>query len=288
VPNDLTSDSLQPAHPSQQSIEESERDRRSERFWNAQVADSRYQGEDGPGMLISSSAIASLRRQQEETIVAKLLPLDRSLRVLDVGCGTGRWSYWFGAQVKEVVGIDFSEAMIARCRERLESKSLSNVTFYHRNAWDFTDLGQFDFIFAGGVLQCLTDEQLQFFVRSASSVLSPGQYCLTRDSVLSRRFDQSGDYPVHYRTSLEYESGFHSAGLNRVADHRAFLFPQLVSKLPPWLPLRGKWLEHAVQVDGFVFTHPPVSWLLPVYQKLTGRGIGAVPDHRFFLYQKAG
>jgi SAM-dependent methyltransferase len=260
---------------------------RSRRFWDAQVRDHRYEGLDGPGMLLFDDRLVAMRRGREESIMQRLLDdvLKRSpLRVLDAGCGTGRWSFWFAKHGAHVTAIDFSQEMIDRCCERQqelrdsgESATAEFITFRQQNAWEVDD---------GGVLQCLEDERISEFARRASRALQPEGVILTRDSVLSHRVDQDGEYPVHYRRAAEYESVFNACGLTKIRDAGAWIHPQFITKLPGWFPLSGHLLALAVDVDGWLLTHAPLKWLLPVYQRVTGRGIGAVPDHRFFLYQR--
>ena len=269
---------------------------RSRRFWDAQVRDRRYEALDGPGMLLFDDRLVALRRGREEAVMQRLLDdvLKRSpLRVLDAGCGTGRWSFWFANHGAQVTAIDFSQEMIDRCHQRQqelrdsgESETADLITFRQQNAWEVDDEGRFDVIFCGGVLQCLDDEHVAEFARRASRALLPEGVILTRDSVLPRRVDQHGDYPVHYRRAAEYESVFNACGLTKIRDSGAWIHPQFVTKLPGWFPLLGRPLALAVDVDGWLLTHAPLKWLLPVYQRVTGRGIGAVPDHRFFLYQR--
>lgn len=269
---------------------------RSRRFWDAQVQDRRYEGVDGPGMLLFDDRLVALRRGREESVMLRLLDdvLRRTdLKVLDAGCGTGRWSFWFAKHGAEVTAIDFSREMIDRCCERQrelcnsgEAETASLITFRQQNAWEIDGDGQFDVVFAGGVLQCLDDEHVSEFARCAGCALRPEGVVLTRDSVLSRRVDQDGDYPVHYRRAAEYESVFNACGLGKVRDAGAWIHPQFITKLPSWLPVSGRPLEVAVDVDGWLLTHAPLKWLLPLYRRVSGRGIGAVPDHRFFLYQQ--
>lgn len=269
---------------------------RSRGFWDAQVRDSRYGALDGPGMLLYDDRLVELRRRREESVILRLLgDLLRkpSLRVLDAGCGTGRWSFWFARHGAQVTAIDFSREMIERCYERQqvlrdsnESVTADLITFHQQNAWEVDGIGQFDVVFCGGVLQCLDDEQVSDFARRATGALRPEGVILTRDSVLSRRVDQDGDYPVHYRRTADYESVFNACGLTKTSDEDAWIHPQFITKLPRWFPLSGRLLEFAVDLDGWLLTHAPMKWLLPLYRRVTGRGIGAVPDHRFFLYRR--
>jgi SAM-dependent methyltransferase len=247
-------------------------------------------------MLLFDDRLVALRRGREETAIQRLLGdvLRRtSLRVLDAGCGTGRWSFWFARHGAQVTAIDFSQEMIDRCCERQqglresgESETADLITFRQQNAWEVDDGGEFDLIFCGGVLQCLDDKHVSEFAQRASRALQPDGVVLTRDSVLCRRVDQDGDYPVHYRRAAEYESAFSASGLTKAQDVGAWIHPQFITKLPGWFPLSGRPLAFAVDVDGWLLTHAPLRWLLPLYQRLIGRGFGAVPDHRFFLYRR--
>jgi len=268
---------------------------RSRKFWDAQVRDQRYSAVDGPGMLLFDSRLVEIRRRREEAIVQRLLldPFQRTdVRILDAGCGTGRWSFWFADRGATVIGTDFSGEMIGRCLERqqvIKQQGLTvadRIAFRQQNLWDVQDEAGFDVIFCGGVLQCVSDDELKQFAERVVPLLKTGGLLLTRDSVLRRRVDLSGNFPVHYRRDTEYADIFSQHGLTRLCSTRAWIQPQLVTRIPQWFPLKGKPLELIADADGWLLTHPPLRWLLPVYRKVTGRGIGAVPDHRFFLYQR--
>jgi ubiquinone/menaquinone biosynthesis C-methylase UbiE len=50
------------------------------------------------------------------------------MSMLDIGVGAGRTTHHFAGLVKEYIGIDYSEKMIARCRERFAEAS-GNISF---------------------------------------------------------------------------------------------------------------------------------------------------------------
>ena len=60
----------------------------------------------------------------EEEAVLREVDCQPGTAVLDAGCGTGRYSGRFQALGGEVVGLDFSPAMLARARARYPSLSL--------------------------------------------------------------------------------------------------------------------------------------------------------------------
>ena len=77
--------------------------------------------------------------------------------VLDVGCGTGRWSYYLSPKVKFIEAIDPSEAVLAaaqltgtRQNIRITKAGVDNIPF---------DDNSFDFIFSLGVLHHIPDTQ---------------------------------------------------------------------------------------------------------------------------------
>ena len=53
----------------------------------------------------------------------------KSDRVLDVATGTGFTALAFASRVKEVVGLDVSEGMLAQARANAQKEGLANVTF---------------------------------------------------------------------------------------------------------------------------------------------------------------
>ena len=63
--------------------------------------------------------------------------LDRSWSVCDAGCGIGQLTAGLSPYVKQVTGVDRSEAAIAHLKARLESEKLANA---HAVCADFENL----------------------------------------------------------------------------------------------------------------------------------------------------
>lgn len=63
--------------------------------------------------------------QGECDFIESELQFDKSLRILDVGCGTGRHSIELTKRGYRVTGIDLSESQLARAREKAGEQSVS-------------------------------------------------------------------------------------------------------------------------------------------------------------------
>jgi 2-polyprenyl-3-methyl-5-hydroxy-6-metoxy-1,4-benzoquinol methylase len=68
---------------------------------------------------------------------------NRSLMILDIGCGTGRHSIELAKRGYSVTGIDLSESLLARAREKAEALDL-RVDFWRHDARDLPFNNEFD------------------------------------------------------------------------------------------------------------------------------------------------
>jgi SAM-dependent methyltransferase len=104
-----------------------------------------------------------------------LLGADR--RILDLGCGIGRFAEVLGAKAKSVVGIDISGEMIAAARRRCGA--LPNVTFMQSSGLDLSlfEEGDFDLVLAADTFPYLVQSGMSLVethVAEAARVLRPG------------------------------------------------------------------------------------------------------------------
>lgn len=79
-------------------------------------------------------------------------------KVLEVGCGTGLNTAYLADAAAEVVGIDISEEMLAKARQRIETKNVSFLVTDITQKWNFKD-HSFDLIVANLVLEHIEDLQ---------------------------------------------------------------------------------------------------------------------------------
>jgi ubiquinone/menaquinone biosynthesis C-methylase UbiE len=86
-------------------------------------------------------------RKPEVTILNELSEKLRDMKMLDIGVGAGRTTFFFACLTKEYVGIDYSPSMIAAAEKKFENypKKISFLTMDARNMSFFPD-GYFDFI----------------------------------------------------------------------------------------------------------------------------------------------
>lgn len=88
------------------------------------------------------------------------LTFDKSLKILDVGCGTGRHAIELSKRGYSLTGIDLSESQLARAREKAESKKLK-IDFQKQDARNLPFNNEFDaaiMLCEGGFPLMETDE----------------------------------------------------------------------------------------------------------------------------------
>jgi SAM-dependent methyltransferase len=86
------------------------------------------------------------------------LTVDAGTRVLDVGCGIGRWSRLLAARGAVVTGVDLSPTMIAQAKQRAAIEGIAErCRFEVKDVSDLDVGGQFDLIIGVTVLQHILD-----------------------------------------------------------------------------------------------------------------------------------
>lgn len=92
--------------------------------------------------------------------IEKELGFNKSLKILDVGCGTGRHSIELTKRGYSVTGIDLSESQLQRARDKAKSENLI-IDFQQQDARNLTFNHEFDaaiMLCEGGFALMETDE----------------------------------------------------------------------------------------------------------------------------------
>src|SRR5581483_8256805 len=97
-------------------------------------------------------------------------------RVLDVGCGVGRWSRLLAARGAHVTGVDLSPTMIDQARRRAVLEGVADLCDFRVQDLSRLDVeGPFDLVLGVTVLQHILDpELLSAAVRGMTARLAPG------------------------------------------------------------------------------------------------------------------
>jgi cyclopropane fatty-acyl-phospholipid synthase-like methyltransferase len=183
--------------------------------------------------------LAERRDVAERQRLAPLLRLDGGQRLLDIGCGTGRWVDTLGPLVAAYHGIDLSEGLTSFARKRFAQRS--HVRFTVASAVDFTldSIGErepFNRILVGGLLIYLNDENMGRALNCIRQAIAmEGALLLFREPVAQRdrltivdHFSQDLDaeYNAIYRTRDElcesFGRAFGPAGLSVISHGYVF------------------------------------------------------------------
>ena len=110
------------------------------------------------------------------------LKSDKSLKILDVGCGTGRHAIELSKRGYIVTGIDLSETQLARAREKAENNNLT-IDFQRQDARNLSFNNEFDvaiMLCEGGFPLMETDEMNYEILKSVTkSLKEDGKFIFT-------------------------------------------------------------------------------------------------------------
>ena len=108
-----------------------------------------------------------------ETLRQANLSLD-GRKVIEVGCGTGRNTVWLAERAAEIVGLDFSKAMLARARARVNDPTVRFVQHDARVTWPLTDASG-DVVIAMLILEHVEHIET-VFAEAARVLITGGQF----------------------------------------------------------------------------------------------------------------
>lgn len=100
--------------------------------------------------------------------------VDRSQRVLSLGCGDGSIEERLAPHAGEIVGLDLSAVAIEQARARCVAAGIRNATFVAVDRLRLEPLGQFDAVAAFAFLHHLADPAIAEVLRGARAALRPG------------------------------------------------------------------------------------------------------------------
>lgn len=155
--------------------------------------------------------LASRRDAHERSVVLPLLAPAPGDRVLDIGCGYGRWAEELSGEVASYVGVDFSGELLKLARARgLPRTSFQRLAAQEISATTLESPGPFDLFICSGILIYLNDVDVSRLARSIAELSGPSARVYLREPMaitgsrltLDRFHSQElqRDYSAIYRT----------------------------------------------------------------------------------------
>ena len=136
-------------------------------------------------------------------------------RVLDIGCGVGRWSRCLAARGAEVTGVDVSPTMIAEARRRVHQAGLTERCRFYVQDLTQLDAGRpYDLVLAVTVLQHVLDEErLRAGLSRMAGHLAPGGRMLLLEAAPMRINTRCDSSIFMARERARYRELFEHSGL---------------------------------------------------------------------------
>lgn len=136
-----------------------------------------------------------------------ILAATKNTRVLDVGCGVGRWSSRLLQLDANVIGIDIAENMVREAKRRQRaSNNEAKAEFAIATAQNlpFKD-SIFDYVLSVTVLQHIVDDgEAKKSALEMVRVIKPGGKIILLEILLERKRQIALDFPTAFRSTADW------------------------------------------------------------------------------------
>jgi SAM-dependent methyltransferase len=118
----------------------------------------------------------------ETDFIEKEINRDKKIRILDIGCGTGRHAIELAKRGYKVTGIDFSGSMLARARENA-ARSAVKADFIKADARYFKLRSKYGLVImiCGGAFSLMETDEMDYMIlkNAARSLKNKGKFIFT-------------------------------------------------------------------------------------------------------------
>ena len=163
-------------------------------------------------------------RQEDLRLLKKELPkIVAGKKVLDIGCGTGDWTYYLSQLATSITGVDVNQPVLAEAstREYGCPVSFQQESYYELTALDDT----YEVVFGGFVYSHVSKEKEEAFFHNILERLVPGGQLI----LLDNRYVEGSSTPISRTDAAEntyqtrkLESGEHFEILKNFPTEESF------------------------------------------------------------------
>lgn len=185
--------------------------------------------------------------------IEKELNYNRNLRIIDIGCGTGRHSIELTRRGYRMTGIDLSESLLSKAREKSEQLGLK-IDFLKHDARDLPFYQEFDvaiMLCEGGFPLMETDEMNYEILKNVSdSLKEKSKFIFTTLNGLFPLHHSINEF--HAEGSVEGNASYHSSGFD-LMTFRDYNITRVVD---------DKGVEKELECNERYYVPSEINWLL--------------------------
>lgn len=152
--------------------------------------------------------------------ISKFIKTDST--IIDVGCGTGRFSFFIADNCKSVLGIDISERNITRAERNLERSNSDKISFRHisLNQISSERLEHFDFAVMTYVLHEIAESDRIQHLKDMSEIADTiiiGDYLYPNRVGFWNVLNEAVEFAAGRDHYLNYKSFLANGGIKKLA-----------------------------------------------------------------------
>ena len=220
-------------------------------FWDKRALKVKNSRIEGLSNLEEDSNLLELKINSEaKKVMEWIQPISKKSKILDLGSGTGQWSFRFSKLVNEITAVEYSEGMYDIAVKESKLRDISNIKFVCQSAQKFLSSQKYRLIWISGLLIYMTDSECESLLSNCQIMTDQKSVILLRDAtgVLNRheirnKYSEDLDdyYSATYRTATGYRNIFKKFGFSLIRDEDMF---------PENSPL-NKWKETRLRLYKF-------------------------------------